>query len=38
MFLESILDGESHMIDTNYIDNVSAITNDELEKLIDIGV
>ena len=30
----SLLDEESHMVDTSYIDEVSAITNAELEQLI----
>ena len=34
--LESLLDQQSHMIDTDYIDEVSAITNSELERLIDM--
>jgi hypothetical protein len=38
LYLESILDDDSHMIDTNYIDEVSSITNEELDRLIDIGV
>ena len=32
--LENILDNESHLIDTDYIDEVSSITNEELELLI----
>ena len=32
--LESLLDEESHMINTNYIDEVSSITNSELDALI----
>ncbi len=35
-FLESILDEESHMIRTDYIDEVSSITNKELESLLDM--
>lgn len=34
--LEPLLDRESHMIDTDYIDEVSAITNSELEQLMDM--
>ncbi len=34
--LESLLDEESHMIRTEYIDHVSAITNHELESLLDM--
>ncbi len=34
--VESLLDRESHMIHTDYIDEVSAITNFELEELIDM--
>lgn len=33
--MESLLDDESHMIDTDYIDEVSSITNYELERLLD---
>lgn len=33
---ESLLDEESHMIQTNYIDEVSSITNHELELLFDV--
>lgn len=32
--LENILDRESHLIDTDYIDEVSSITNEELDLLI----
>lgn len=34
--LESLLDEESHMIRVDYIDEVSSVTNDELEALIDM--
>lgn len=34
--VESLLDSESHMIHTDYIDEVSAITNSELEKLMEM--
>ncbi len=34
--LEDILDEESHMISTDYIDQVSSITNNELESLLDL--
>lgn len=34
--LENLLDEESHMINTDYIDEVSAITNSELDEPIDI--
>lgn len=34
--LESLLDEESYLISTDYIDSVSAITNDELERLIEM--
>ena len=33
--VETLLDEESHMISTSYIDGVSSITNDELDALID---
>lgn len=33
--LEMLLDEESHMIRTDYIDEVSSITNTQLEKLLD---
>lgn len=33
--LESLMDKESHMISTDYIDEVSAITNEELQRLMD---
>ena len=36
--LESLLDEESHMIDTNYIDEVSSITNSELDELITMEI
>lgn len=36
--LESLLDEESHMINTNYIDEVSSITNSELDKLITMEI
>ena len=36
--IESLLDEESHMICTDYIDEVSAITNRELDLLIDMEV
>lgn len=32
--MESLMDKESHMIDASYIDEVSSITNEELDKLI----
>ena len=31
----NLLDEESHMISTDYIDEVSSITNSELERLLD---
>lgn len=34
--IRSLLDKESGLIDTNYIDQVSEITNEDLEKLIDM--
>lgn len=34
--VESLLDTESHMIYTDYIDEVSVITNSELDKLMDM--
>lgn len=34
--MESLMDEESHMIHTDYIDEVSAITNDELEELLNM--
>lgn len=34
--LASLMDAESHMIDAGYIDGVSTITNEELEKLLDM--
>lgn len=33
--MENLLDEESHMISTDYIDEVSSITNIELDKLLD---
>ena len=33
--MENLLDEESHMINTDYIDEVSSITNIELDKLLD---
>ena len=33
--MENLLDEESHMIGTDYIDYVSSITNIELSKLLD---
>lgn len=36
--MESLLDEESHMVSTRYIDEVSAITNSELEQLIDMEI
>ena len=33
--MENLLDEESHMISTDYIDEVSSITNSELERLLD---
>lgn len=32
----SLMDEETHMIDTEYIDSVSEITNEELERLLDM--
>lgn len=34
--LDSLMDEETHMIDTEYIDSVSGITNEELEKLLEM--
>lgn len=34
--METLLDEESHMINTDYIDEVSSITNLELDKLINM--
>lgn len=36
--LESLLDDESHMVDTEYIDEASAITNTELDKLLELEI
>lgn len=36
--IESLLDEESHMINTNYIDEVSSITNSELDELIAMEI
>jgi len=36
--IENLLDEESHMISTDYIDEVSAITNKELDVLIDMEI
>lgn len=36
--LESLLDEESHMINTNYIDEVSSITNSEFDELISMEI
>ena len=36
--IESLLDAESHMIDTGYIDEVSSITNLELDELITMEI
>lgn len=36
--IETLLDNDSHMISTSYIDGVSSITNDELDALIDMEV
>lgn len=36
--IESLLDVESHMINTDYIDEVSSITNEELDVLIDMEI
>lgn len=36
--MESLLDEESHMISTDYIDEVSKITNGELDLLIDMEI
>ena len=30
------MDAESHMIDTDYIDEVSSLTNKELEELMEM--
>ncbi len=38
VFLESLLDVESHMINTDYIDEVSSITNSELDDLINMEI
>ena len=32
----SLMDEETHMIDTEYIDSVSGMTNEELERLLDM--
>ena len=32
----SLMDAESHMIDTDYIDEVSSLTNKELEELMEM--
>lgn len=37
-YMESLLDEASHMINTDYIDEVSTITNGELDKLIDMEI
>lgn len=34
--MENLLDEESHMINTDYIDEVSTITNEELDRLLDM--
>lgn len=34
--MESLMDSESHMINTEYIDEVSSITNSELEELLNM--
>ena len=36
--IESLVDEESHMIDTAYIDSVSSITNRELDELLDMEI
>lgn len=36
--IQSLLDMESHMISTDYIDEVSKITNEELDLLIDLEI
>lgn len=36
--LTSLLDTESHMVNTEYIDEVSTITNKELDELIDLEI
>lgn len=36
--LKSLMDAESHMISTEYIDEVSLITNNELEELLDMEI
>jgi len=36
--IETLMDEESHMINTEYIDEVSAITNRELDALIDMEI
>ena len=33
--MKNLMDEESHMISTDYIDEVSSITNMELERLLD---
>lgn len=37
-YMESLLDEESHMISTDYIDEVSSVTNNELNKLINMEI
>lgn len=37
-FLETLLDADSHMINTDYIDEVSSITNSELDELINMEI
>ena len=37
-YMESLLDEESHMINTDYIDEVSSVTNNELNKLINMEI
>lgn len=34
--IASLMDEETHMIGTEYIDSVSGITNEELERLLDM--
>lgn len=36
--IQSLMDEESHMIDTNYIDEVSSVTNEELDRLLDMEI
>lgn len=34
--MESLMDAESHMIDTEYIDGISSLNNQELDELIEM--